>query len=1658
MTALSLHKPHAKTKLMSSTSLAIGVIASMLNFAPVLADTVIVNVGETLVGPNNSGFAGLRDDYVVNGTLNVTGETSVGTLSGAGLVNISGGIMSSLTVESSSDGVFSGEITGDGILHKYNSGSLTLTGDNSSYNGYMALYRGKVIVGHNKALGASFFVSGTSAEHILVIEDNINISNDLWLQNYTLGVSAAEGEIGTISGILKNGGGLEKVDAGTIILSGTNTYSGGTVLTEGTLVAGTNDAFGSGTFTLSGSADKTIGLADGVTINKSIALTSNLNVSAGAGESGTLSGFLTGSNGITKKGDGTITLTADNSYNGTTVVDAGVLALSVGAKVKSTNRVIVNSDGEFQVAGSNFVGSIEGSGDINILSGGSMVIYGNGLSTEFSGKFTGPGGFNKLNSQNLTLSGDNSATNTNFILTYGKLIIGHDDAIGSNQLILTNNSYSKSLEILNDIDLGTAINIGITGDLNLTSSGAQKGTISGVMSGTGGVNKTGSGSLALDAANTYDGTTTLIEGTLVAGNNAAFSSGAFVLSGSADKTLGLKDGVTINKNIALTSDLNVSADSGASGVLSGWITGAGVLTKTGAGSVELSRSNAYSGGTVLKEGTLVFGFNGAFGSGGLSLSGSADKTLEIKNTMTLVGNVALTSDLNVKVDTSGAATFAGVFSGASDLTKKGTGALSLSGANTHTGDTVVDEGTLVLKANSLSNATSVKINTGGVLKVDGLSSVGSVEGDGDILLAADLKSGFNNNDTVLNGKITGSGDFGKWGTGSLTLNGDNDFAANTGVILNEGKLILGHDDALGQTSNILKTDVASDTDKAIKIADQVNIGNFITLQQDLSIEADENHKGTLYGAISGAGGLVKTGAGRILLSGVNSHAGGTVLKEGTLVAGTNAAFGSGAFTLSGSADKTLELADNISINKNIALTSDLNIENGSGHLSTLTGGFSGSHNLVKKGDGEIYLMGANTYTGNTIVEAGSLGLSGGAAIADTAKLTVKKDSQVRVGNDETVETFELLGGTVIGTSGLTATYFSQTSVDSLVQTTIVAQNKVKAIDGGIAQNNSEGVKFTGTASDVELVLKSNVNYLVNAAPTANIALDPYVISGTSSGGKVTLDNAAVLTGKIQITGSDYASSKFTNTGTWNAAGGASTFEGAFENNGILNLQNGAANDSVNVGDLTLGSASKIKLDIDKNDNTDVINVTGSVVLGGELDIMATGALGDYTAGKNYKYTLIANDGTDAVTGDFTNVTDNFAFLNAKVEKNTDGANDVKLSFSVAEAPTGLDFKPFSDNETEKMAAVALDGFDYTSDEGKEIYNKLVGFTTAQAKETLKQVSGADHGSASSLSDQSGTVFQNSMMTRAGGGGGVQNAPQAVGFTASNQVISQTDNNVVWADLVAMRSSIKASNNFGAVSAFSSGMTFGGKIAGGDDWTVGASAGYISTNFSTINAASKSTSSSLNVGLYGGWGSVAADEAGLGVMGALSYGLQHYKTSRIISAVGLGKTAVADYYGSTISGELKARYGFDNLVEGTDIVVAPFVGAGFSRSHTNAYTETGAGAFNITAGATNVNKFNSLVGVEISNKFEVEGSEFNGSLSAAWKHEFGDVSTPMNYKLAGAANAFAVQSAAIARDSLQLNATLGVQLDENSTLSFSAMADISQTSLNYGAAVSFKMRF
>lgn len=99
-----------------------------------------------------------------------------------------------------------------------------------------------------------------------------------------------------------------------------------------------------------------------------------------------------------------------------------------------------------------------------------------------------------------------------------------------------------------------------------------------------------------------------------------------------------------------------------------------------------------------------------------------------------------------------------------------------------------------------------------------------------------------------------------------------------------------------------------------------------------------------------------------------------------------------------------------------------------------------------------------------------------------------------------------------------------------------------------------------------------------------------------------------------------------------------------------------------------------------------------------------------------------------------------------------------------------------------------------------------------------------------------------------------------------------------------------------------------------------------------------------------------------------------------------------------------------------------------------------------------------MGVEISNKFEVEGSEFNGSLSTAWKHEFGDVSTPMNYKLAGAANAFAVQSAAIARDSLQLNATLGVQLDENSTLSFSAMADISQTSLNYGAAVSFKMRF
>ncbi|MDQ2036163.1 autotransporter-associated beta strand repeat-containing protein, partial [Salmonella enterica] len=163
------------------------------------------------------------------------------------------------------------------------------------------------------------------------------------------------------------------------------------------------------------------------------------------------------------------------------------------------------------------------------------------------------------------------------------------------------------------------------------------------ISGSGQVVKSGDETLTLSGSNTYTGGTTINDGTLVATSVEALGSGDV----TNDAVLALNTGGDFANNIS----------------------GSGQVVKSGDETLTLSGSNTYTGGTTINDGTLIATSVDALGSGDV------------------------TDNATLELNTGG--TFDNTISGSGKVEKSGDDALTLSGANTYTGGTLISDGTLV---------------------------------------------------------------------------------------------------------------------------------------------------------------------------------------------------------------------------------------------------------------------------------------------------------------------------------------------------------------------------------------------------------------------------------------------------------------------------------------------------------------------------------------------------------------------------------------------------------------------------------------------------------------------------------------------------------------------------------------------------------------------------------------------------------------------------------------------------------------------------------------------------------------------------------------------------------------------------------------------------
>lgn len=751
--------------------------------------------------------------------------------------------------------------------------------------------------------------------------------------------------------------------------------------------------------------------------------------------------------------------------------------------------------------------------------------------------------------------GDPSASAASYTLASGsnsgRLIFN----VASGNAALTQTASSAA----NLISAGITLNDGLIVTNNSESAAL---TLSGILIGTGGLTKSGTGRLDLTGANSYSGGTTITAGTLKVGANEVLSNnGTVTMSGGTlditgftetIRTLSITGAASVTSGTLLaTGGFNVSNTAGTATISSLLTSATAGLTKSGAGQLTLSAANTYAGPTVVTGGTLRMGVASALPSATvLSVSGA---TLDLGGVATTVGSFTGTNELTLTTGTltatngytfatsSGTATVNGVLAGGTGatLTKTGAGVLLLNGTHTATGAVTISAGTLRIAGNDRIGAAAVTL-TGGTLDLGGFSeTVTSVTGSGNITITAGTLgttggTGFTFNGAsgtaTVNAVLNGT-NLTKSNAGTLELNGANGYTGTTTI--NGGVLRLSSSERIANSGTIslgaATLDLANNTETvaAVNITSGTSTITAGTLSADAFTATHNAGTATINAVLAGNGGLTKTtGAGVLLLNATNTYTGATLLGTGTLRLGTNEAIADasnvtmtggvldlngftetvGAFSLTGSGTVT---AGRLS-------ASSFAFDTTAATLASA--GLSSTGILTKSGTSTLTLGGSNAFAGGAFVNTGGLTVNGAGATlgglvtvaagatltsgttnAVTGSVTVNSDALFSVAAATTMNSLTLTGGTVSGAGVITAT---------------------SGIDGNVASGTATlSTRLAGSGSLSKTGAGTLLVGATNAGWNGNVTLNGGVLQSatTAALGSGTL---SLLAGTLSASGSN----------------------------------------------------------------------------------------------------------------------------------------------------------------------------------------------------------------------------------------------------------------------------------------------------------------------------------------------------------------------------------------------------------------------------------------------------------------------------------------------------------------------------------------------------------
>jgi len=874
-----------------------------------------------------------------------------------------------------------GVLTGSGALTKTGTGNLTLSGANN-FTGGTTLTSGTITLGNVSGLGTQGLnVDGAST---LATTGAMTVTNAISLTDANLTVDNT-GSV-TLSGQISGTGSLTKsANGGDLTLSGSNSFDGSLISNGGKLTLdGANDIAGGlfingGMLVLGdqGSIDSSNTITTGVstvvldtttarTLDNQIELNGVLTLTGS--KDLTLEGKISGTGGLNKTGAATLTLSGANDFTGAVDIKGGSLVSAVAAGLGAPSLVNIASGATLELKEGGIISRLSGAGNVDLVDGTLTVGSGN-FSSTFQGALGGAGDLDKVGTGSLRLTGNNNS------LTGGTSVSG-----------------------------GTLRVEGNLGSSNVTVHSG--GTLAGGGVLAGAVTVEDGGHLSLSSGSGL----------------SLYSISPMIMPSS--QTLHM-DALTLSANSHVDAELGVASTTALASVTNNLVLD---------GSLNITDAGGFGLGVY-----RLFDYGGSLTDNGLELgtlpTGVQATDLEVQTSVDKQVNLVVGGTSTVRFWDGAGSTNDGTIAGGNGVWNSSNTNWSIASGNFNgawnesfavfqgTAGTVTVEGT--------QRATGLQFVSDGYQLVGGSGSAGGQlelvdNGSGEAIIRVDPGV-----TATLDVALSGSAALAKKDSGTLVLNGNNSYTG--GTRLDGGTLEVGHDSALGSGALLVRGAGTLQSNTDVTLANAVTLGANLTL--------DGSHDMTLGGDVSGVGNLIKNGAGTVTLTGANSATGGTLITAGRLVASagslasgaitnnanlelnqasdatlTQTISGSGTFTKTGAGTLTLagvnaSTGDTvISAGRLVAsvanlasgdITNNAALELKQASDATLAQTISGSGTVSKTGAGALTLSAANTYSGGTSINAGTLVAANNSALG-TGHVTVGNAAALEVGSGTTL--------------------------------------------------------------------------------------------------------------------------------------------------------------------------------------------------------------------------------------------------------------------------------------------------------------------------------------------------------------------------------------------------------------------------------------------------------------------------------------------------------------------------------------------------------------------------------------------------------------------------------------------------------------------------------